>query len=43
MNLRLLMLISQALSVVPAGQVATVGQKDEQLFKALAKMADRRL
>ena len=29
------------LSVVPAGQVATVGLQDEQLFKALAKMADR--
>ena len=35
--------ISQALSVVPAGQVATVGQKDEQFFKSLAKMAERRL
>ena len=31
------------LSVVPAGQVATVGQQDEQLFKAVAKMAERRL
>ena len=26
-----------------AGAFATVGQKDEQLFKALAKMAERRL
>ena len=34
---------SQALSVVPAGQVATVGQQEEQLFKALAKMAERRV
>ena len=33
----------QALSVAPTGQVATVGRKDEQLFKALAKMAERRL
>ena len=37
------MLSFQALSVVPAGQVATVGQQDEQLFNALAKMAERRL
>ena len=31
------------LRVVPVGQVATVGQQDEQLFKVLAKMAERRL
>ena len=37
------MLSFQVLSVVPAGQVATVGQQDEQLFKALASMAERRL
>ena len=35
--------IPRALSVVPAGQVATVGQQDEQLFKALARMAEQRL
>ena len=35
------MLSFQVLSVVPAGQVATVGQQDEQLFKALAKMTER--
>ena len=33
----------EALSVIPAGQVATVGQQDVQLFKALAKMAEQRL
>ena len=30
------MLSFQVLSVVPAGQVATVGHKDERLFAALA-------
>ena len=35
--------ILQALSVVLAGQVATVGQQDEQLFQVLARMAERRL
>ena len=34
---------SQALSVDPAGQVATVCQPDVQLFKALARMAEWRL
>ena len=33
----------QALSVVPAGQVATVGRKEEQLFAALAVAAERRM
>ena len=37
------MLASQALSVVPAGQVATVGQHDEQLFAALARISEQRL
>ena len=35
--------ISQALSVVPAGQVAKVEHKDEQLFTALAAAAQRRM
>ena len=43
MNLRLLMLISQALSVVPAGQVATAGQSDVTLFMALSRVAEWRL
>ena len=33
----------QAPTVVPSGQVATVGQQDEQLFKAVGKMAEWRL
>ena len=37
------MLSFQVLSVVPAGQVATVGHKDEQLFTALAAAAERRM
>ena len=37
------MLSFQELSVVPAGQVAKVGQQDEQLFTAFAKVAERRL
>ena len=43
MNLSLLMPISQALSVVPAGQVATANQSDAQLFAALARTAEWRL
>ena len=43
MNLSLWMLSSQPLSVVPAGQVATVGQKDEPLFAGLARAAEQRL
>ena len=31
------------LSVVPAGQVAVVGHKDEALFTALAAAAERRM
>ena len=31
----------QALSVVPAGQVATLGEKDELLFAALERVATR--
>ena len=37
------MLMSQALSVVPAGQVATARQSDAQLFAALARMAEWRM
>ena len=33
--------ISQALSVVPAGQVATMGHMDEQLFAALVAAVER--
>ena len=36
-------MVPQALSVVPAGQVATVGHKDKQLFTALAFAAGRRM
>ena len=43
MNLRLLMLISQALSVVPAGQVAKADQPDVQLFMALASASKQRM
>ena len=43
MPLSFWMLKFQALSVVPAGQVATVAQQDEQLFQAVAKMAERLL
>ena len=35
--------ISQALSVVPAGQVAMAVQPDAQLFMALARMAEQRV
>ena len=34
---------SQALSVDPAGQVATASQQDAQLFAALARAAELRL
>ena len=34
---------SKALSVVPAWQVATVGEQDEHPFKVLARMAERHL
>ena len=43
MNLSLLMPISQTLSVVPAGQVASAGQLDAQLFTVLARMAKQRV
>ena len=33
----------KALSVVPAGQVATVGHKDERLFSTLAAAAEQRM
>ena len=33
-------MVPQALSVVPAGQVATVSHKDERLFTALAAAAE---
>ena len=35
--------ISQALSVVPAGQVKTAGPLDASLFTALAREAERRV
>ena len=38
-----LMLSFQVLSVVPAGQVATVDHKDKQLFTALAAAAQQRM
>ena len=43
MNLSFLMLSFQVLSVVPAGQVATVDQSDAQLFIALARSVEQRL
>ena len=43
MNLSLLMPISQALSVVPAGQVAMVDKSDAELFAAMARLAEWRM
>ena len=43
MNLSLWMLSSQPLSVVPAGQVATVDQLDAQMFMVLARSFEQRL
>ena len=37
------MVEARGLSVIPAGQVATVGHKDERLFSTLAAAAEQRM